>query len=412
MKKKKPAASRARSASTPKSISKSSLFVLALIMVINAVAYGSIIPLLYPYAARFGIGPVGLGLLFASFSFMQLIATPVLGRLSDKYGRKPVLLFCLFGTGLSLAMFAGATTIPMLFIARMIDGVTGGTLSVAQAVVADSTEGNERAKGFGVLMAAFGFGFLVGPALGGLMSQFGLAAPFWFSAVIAMIGTVLGIIFLKETLPPHKRQTSKEPLFNIKALGTALFSPVVGVVLGLSLLSATAQNSFIIGVQSFTNDVLHLSPLQIGLMFTGFGVISTVMQMFGLQWWLARMPSKKTIITISLVGSMITMAGLFLTRTPILFFPILYAFAIISSAIMPMIAALISERTKGEDQGIILGINQSYTSLGQIIGPLLAGLVAARVSIPAIFLLAAVFYLASVITARGLFGQKLVKVDV
>lgn len=397
---------------TKKAASGSTLFVLALVMVINAIAYGSIIPLLYPYSARFGIGPVGLGLLFASFSLMQLIATPVLGRLSDKYGRKPILLACLFGTGLSLALFAMATTVPLLFIARMIDGITGGNMSVAQAVIADSTEGEERAKAFGILMAAFGFGFLVGPALGGVMSQISLTAPFWLSSVIAIIGTVLGVFFLKETLPPEKRQTSKAPLFNFKALFTALFSPTVGVILALSLLTAVAQNTFIIGFQSFTNDALHLSPFQIGLLFTAFGGVGVFMQTIGLRWWLKKMPSKKMVITTSIAGSALTIGTLFWTRSLFIFVPPLYAFAIISSAIMPMIAALISERTKGEDQGIMLGLNASYTSLGQIIGPLLAGAVAARISVPAVFLVASGFYVIALLISRGLFVGKVTKVDV
>ncbi|HEX7017676.1 MAG TPA: MFS transporter, partial [Patescibacteria group bacterium] len=111
------------------------LLMLALVMLVNALSYGTIIPLLYPYASRFGINAFSLSLLFISYSLFQFIATPIIGRLSDKYGRKPLLLLSLGGTSLSLALFASATTVPMLFIARIMDGITGGNMSVAQAVI-------------------------------------------------------------------------------------------------------------------------------------------------------------------------------------------------------------------------------------------------------------------------------------
>src|SRR5258708_2905865 len=184
------------------------LMILMFIMLINALAYGTIIPLLYPYSQRFGIGPAGLGILFASFSLAQFLATPVLGRLSDKYGRKPILLICLLGTSVSLALFASATSIPMLFFARIIDGVTGGNISVAQAVIADSTSGEERAKSFAMLGASFGVGFTFGPALGGLVGSFGLAAPFWLASVLALAGTFLVFIILIQTFPPANQPPS------------------------------------------------------------------------------------------------------------------------------------------------------------------------------------------------------------
>lgn len=147
-------------------------------MLVNALSYGTIIPLMYPYSARFGINALGLSLLFACFSLAQLIATPIIGRLSDKYGRKPLLLLCLGGTGLSLALFASAQNVAMLFVARILDGITGGNNSVAQAAIADSSTGKDRAQAFGLLGASYGFGFLLEPALGGVLSEISLSTPF------------------------------------------------------------------------------------------------------------------------------------------------------------------------------------------------------------------------------------------
>lgn len=181
------------------------LSILGLVMVINALSYGTIIPLLYPYAARFGLSPLGTGLLFSTYSLFQLLATPIIGKLSDRFGRKPLLLGSLFGTSVSLALFASATTVPMLFVARILDGITGGNISVAQAVITDTTSGRERTKSFGIIGASFGVGFLLGPALGGIMSAYSLTAPFWLAASIAFAGSIIGWIVLPETLSNRRR---------------------------------------------------------------------------------------------------------------------------------------------------------------------------------------------------------------
>ena len=374
----------------PKSIphtNNATLWLLAFIMLVNAMAYGVIIPLLYPYAERFGINPVGLSLLFASFSFAQFIATPILGRLSDRFGRKPVLLFCFLGTSISLALFASATSMITLFIARIVDGVTGGNISVAQAMIADSTKGNERAKAFALLSAAFGVGFLVGPTLGGLMSTISITAPFWFSSALALIGTLLGVVILRETLPAHHRQASYKPLFDFKHLAQALFLPLTGTILAINFISSIAQNAFIIGAQSFTNDVLRMTPTQIGLMFGAIGLINIFTQAIGIRVLLNKVSNRKLIVVVSIFLSSISLMLLAWHQSLWPFLIDLMIFSVVLSPIGPIVTGLLSERVKAEDQGGILGINQSYTSLGQIIGPLMAGLVAARLSIPSIFVM-------------------------
>jgi multidrug resistance protein len=389
-----------------KSASKVTLGLLAFIMVVNALSYGTIIPLLYPYSMRFGLNELGLGLMFASFSLAQFIATPIIGRLSDKYGRKPLLLFCLFGTSLSLALFASATNVVMLFVARILDGITGGNNSVAQAIIADSTKGPERAKAFGILGAAFGIGFLAGPALGGVVSQFGLTAPFWLAAILAFIGTLLGVVLLPETLEPHKRQESNKPFFDLKSMAAALFSPSVGLILFITLLVATSQNAFVIGFQAFTNTTLKLDATTIGFIFAAFGLVSVIMQAGGVRLILNAVPSKKKIISISLFASAaMIMAMTFQTTLPP-FMVLILAYTVAFASIFPVLTALLSERTKAEDQGGMLGISQSYLSLGQIIGPLLAGAVATNFGVPLVFVLAAVLSALALLASRYLYIPK------
>lgn len=357
--------------------SNKTLIFLVILMLINALAYGTIIPLLYPFAAKFGIGPTGLSLLFASFSLFQFIATPIMGRLSDQYGRRPLLIISLFGTGVSLIMFGLAQTVWQLFLARIIDGITGGNISVAQAVIADTTKGPERAKAFGMLGASFGFGFLLGPAIGGfLSSQFGMSAPFIFSGVLGMAASVVGYFFLEESLPANVRvHKRKEPLFNLKEMITTLRKPVAGMLILVSLCVSLAFNSFILGSQAMTNDVLHFTSLQLGLFFSGTGLISIIMQAAGVGFLVKTLKSKPKVVILSLFVAGLFGMVLFLAHTLVPFMILSFLFFMSSAPAMPLLSGLLSESVHPDEQGVVLGINQSYVSLGQIIGPILAGAV-------------------------------------
>ena len=392
----------------------SPLALLSFVMVINALSYGTIIPLLYPYASRFGVSPLGMSFLFASFSLAQFFSTPILGRLSDKFGRKPILVICLLGTSLSLGTFALANNFFILFVSRFIDGITGGNVSVAQAIISDTAKGADRAKAFGILGASFGFGFIFGPALGGLMSKVSLTAPFWFAAGLALLGAVLAILLLPETLDPAlkkiERRESVAELFKLKEIYRALFTPFSGVVLLVSFFLAVSLNAMIIGFQAFTVDVLKLNGTQIGLFFSVFGLIGVGMQFLAIGPVMKRFPSKKNILIVSTTLSAVAMVFAFLSRSFVPFFLAMMAFGMVSVFRDPMISSLLIERTRDEDRGGILGINQAYTSLGQIIGPITAGLVS-RVSVSSVFLLSAGYLLISLILSHFLHNHTKEKLD-
>jgi MFS family permease len=298
----------------------------------------------------------------------------------------------------------------MLFVARILDGITGGNNSVAQAVIADSTEGKDRARAFGILGAAFGLGFLLGPALGGVLSNYGLTVPFWFASGLALIGTIAGVFLLKETLPPNSRQTPGSAFLTPKALLEAFVQPLTGIVLIISLFYTIGLNSWIIGFQSFTNDVLELSAQKIGLLFALFGLVTVIMQGWGVGVILKKIASKKRILIGSLFLSVLSVIPMFFTSTFVPFTAFIMIFAIVSSPIGPVISALLSERTKAEDQGGIMGINQAVISLGQIFGPLMAGAVS-QTSIHLIFLLSAMIMLISTVAGKWLYIPSDKKVD-
>ena len=176
------------------------LLVIFLTVFVNLVGFGIIIPLLPFYAQTFGASPLVVGLLFASFSLAQLIATPALGALSDRWGRRPVLIFSLLGTVASFVMLALAHTLTLLFIARIVDGLSGGNITTARAYIADVTEPHERAKAYGFLGAAFGMGFIVGPGLAGLFATISYTAPIWAAAFFTLIATAMAWLWLPETV--------------------------------------------------------------------------------------------------------------------------------------------------------------------------------------------------------------------
>src|SRR5881409_318258 len=180
------------------------LTIIFLTIFVNLVGFGIIIPLLPFYAETFGASPVVVGLLFAVFSLCQLAAAPVLGDLSDRYGRRPVLIFSLAGTVASFVMLALAHSLTMLFLARIVDGLSGGNISTARAYVADITEAKDRARAYGLIGAAFGLGFILGPAISGILAGISYTAPIWAAAMITLAATAVAWFWLPETV--HRAQ--------------------------------------------------------------------------------------------------------------------------------------------------------------------------------------------------------------
>src|SRR5881392_1021363 len=222
---------------------RSPLVVIFTTVFIDLVGFGIVIPVLPFYAegSRFNATPRTVGLLFASYSLMQLIFAPILGRLSDKYGRRPVLLISIIGTGIGFLIIGFANTLWMLFLGRILDGITGGNISTAQAYIADVTTKEDRAKGMGLLGAAFGMGFVFGPAIGGILSRWGINVPFIFAGSLAFANAVLLYFVLPETVTPdHPARVSAASGRGWRQLVVALREPRLAYVLAIYFLGIVA----------------------------------------------------------------------------------------------------------------------------------------------------------------------------
>lgn len=365
---------------------KKTLWIIALIAVVNALGYGIIIPILYSYSHTFGLSDFQNGLLFSIFSVFQFAATPLIGRLSDAYGRRPLLLISLFGTALSFFTMAFAQNAAWLFVARALDGITAGNIPVALAVISDTTEPKNRAKGFGIIGASFGFGFTFGPAISAFTLHLGDAAPFVIAGIVALAAFALTAIFLPET-NTHKGAAVSRRVFDFRHLFHALVDPAIGKTLTVSFLVMLAFSIFIYAFQPMSVQMLHLSPRQISIIFTIMGVIGLVSQGAVIPR-VIKMFGERNVLVYSIAASVITFSVLFVTRSYMLFLATVLVQAFANGFANPVIQALLSREADQKSQGSIMGVNASYQSIGQIIGPI-AGGVMSTIFIPLPFLAAA-----------------------
>jgi len=372
--------------------SDKNLWILVFVCVINSLGFGIIVPVLYAYGKTFGLTGTTLGVLMASFSIAQFFATPVLGSLSDKWGRKPLLAISLAGTCISFLIFAEAQSLMMLFAARILDGLTGGNISVAQAMVADTATAQNRAKRFGILSSAFAFGFVVGPLTGGLFNKLSPQAPFFFAAVISLIGSLLTVFLLKETNPTDKKSRKNfSSKFKFASLVTTLRRNTVGTAIFIGFMLTMAQFAMGIGFQTFSIDILKITPTTMGIFLAAFGVCGIIAQLC-VPLFTKIFPSKQVILWLSTI---LCFAMMFITGFTSVLLPFAVALCIygfFNGLRNPMLNAIIADNIDKSEQGKILGINQSYGSIGQTIGPLTAG-VAAAISVHAVFFLSSFYIL-------------------
>lgn len=341
----------------------------------NSLSFTILIPILYLYGREFGLSDFQTGLLFATYSGAQFIATPIIGKLSDRFGRKPLLIICLAGTVFANFLAGTASSAVVLFFARFLDGITGGNVSVTQAIVSDVTPPEQRAKAFGWFGAVtFGLGFILGPILSLISQQYSLGAGFLASSAIASIALALTLTALPETLKTKSANAGRWFDLGLGNLLTGLSMPKVGILLIINFLIGTTFTIFTFAFQPYYINVLGQDSKSLTLLFVGFGTISVLMQSKGLSLMTQHLSLVK-ILFLGLLGRSLSILLMPTFANIVYFVAVCLLFSAFNSLVQPMITTLISLNAKPEIQGMAMGLNASYLNVSNAFGPVIAGLI-------------------------------------
>lgn len=348
------------------------LFTIFLIVFIDLVGFGIILPLLPFIAEKYAANPLEIGLLTAAYSLFQFIATPVFGRLSDRYGRKKLLIVSQLGSVAGYLLLGVANSLPLLFLSRIIDGATGGNISIAQAYIADVTTKENRAKGMGLIGAAFGLGFIIGPALGGFLAKFGFAAPAYAAAAVGLMTTLATAFFLKETVNVAHAARSPRTRFSFREVQRVLATEPIGLLIVTFFILNTAFSVMQGNFALWTQAAFRFGAEENAWLFTGMGIMSVIMQLRVLPWVVGKFKEAMALkFAIFVLGAGFLLLPL--AVSPIWVLGALLFFSLGQGLSMPTIQAIASERVPKEEYGETLGILQSAGSLGRIAGPILGG---------------------------------------
>ncbi len=364
-----------------------------IVVFVDLLGFGLILPLLPYYASTFGATPAVIGVLVASYAAASLFGAPLMGRLSDRYGRRPVLLLSVAGTFLGYlflgfarpigsfvaSLFAShavnAFIIGVLFLSRMIDGLTGGNITVAQAYITDITDSANRSRGLGLIGSAFGLGFIIGPAVGGFLSSWGYDIPAFAAAAMAFINLISIFFFLPESLVGDQRLLALKqdrPPFTLNAMLEALNRPKVGPLLLVRFFIMLAFAMFQSVFALFAQHRLNLSSQTTGLVLTYVGVLSVLIQGLGIGV-LTRRLKENTIIILSSWLMFVGLVGWAVTPSlPVMLIVIL---PLVGGGwvVNTIITSAITKAVAPEEIGGMLGISTSLESITRVISPTLGG---------------------------------------
>lgn len=333
----------------------------------------------------------------------QFFAAPLLGKLSDRYGRKPVLLISIFGSALGYFLFGIGGALWVLFLSRLIDGFTAGNASIAGAYIADVTEPQDRAKNYGFIGMAWGLGFVLGPALGGLLSEISLNAPAYGAAILSLLSAIVGYFILPESLPAERRETTPLRLADLNPFASILEllrRPAVGGLLMVQCLFFFVFNGNNSMLSVFMIDKFAVQPWQIAVLFAVGGIAMAVMQ-GGLVGPLVQRFRERPLATYSLLIQALATIGIVTVPALWMLYPVSVINSLGTGLIWPTLGALLANSVSHDEQGKVSGVGTALGSLMSILGPLWAGAAYDRIAPAAPFWIGAIlFVLASLLLTR------------
>ncbi|MGB9201223.1 MFS transporter [Methanobacterium sp.] len=316
-------------------------------------------------------------LLTVLYAAAQFIAAPLLGKLSDRYGRRPILLFSLFGSAVGYFIFGIGGALWVLYISRLIDGFTGGNVSIANAYITDVSSEENRTQSLGIIGAAFGLGLIIGPVIGGLLSQISLSAPVYVAGIFSLIATIVGFFILPESLPKNKRETIKlvrKDLNPLSSIGKFITQPILGIFLIVFIIYNFTFSGFTISLPIFLIHKFNIDPLNVaGILFVS-GIVSSIVQ-GGLIGRLDIRFGDKKLLMAGLIIFSIGLIFFFIAPIFWVIYPIIGFISLGLGLTTPTLNSIISKIVSKNQIGEIFGVNTSLNSLMSVFGPLWAGLV-------------------------------------
>lgn len=351
--------------------SKSPLGLIFLTLFIDMVGFGIVIPVLPLYAeGTIQATPTQLSWIVGIYSLLQLVCSPLFGKWSDRIGRKPVLVVSIIGTAIGFVILGSAHTVWMLLLGRIIDGASGGNISTAMACIADVTTKENRSRNMGLVGAAFGLGFMIGPALGGILSKhFGLATPFYFAAGLALLNAFLVWLRLPETLTLESRARAKERA----TIGEVFHGGRTGIIAAILASQLTSVIGFSIMTSLFAlycKERFGYDAAHVGYLLAYVGLLGVIFQ-GGLLRRLLKRPIEKQLAVIGAAVLAASMAALPFTHSLGVLMVVCFGISLGNSFVTPTLNGLASRTTDAHCQGRLLGLMQSAGSLGRFLGPMI-----------------------------------------
>jgi MFS transporter, DHA1 family, tetracycline resistance protein len=360
---------------------RSPLLPIFLIVLVDILGFTIILPLLPFYAEKLGASAFVVGLLVSAYAFCQFFAGPVLGSISDRVGRRPVLIVSQVGTFIGFLILANAGSLWVVFLSRIIDGLTAGNLSLAQAYIADVTKPSERSKSFAVIGIAFGIGFLIGPGISGFLAQYGYSVPIYVGAGLSFCSILCTYFLLPANPPiPEPEEGEAPPLPAGKRLGVFDLGeyrkyferPELKLHLLQFFLFAFSFTTGVSGFALFAQRRLGFGPKEVGYVFAYSGLLGIILQ-GGLIGRLVKKFGERRLVVGGFIAATIGYAGLgFSYDWKVLLFVTLFS-SYGTGVLRPAITSLVTQAAGRQEQGVVLGLTQSITSVCQIVAPLMAG---------------------------------------
>ncbi len=351
--------------------SKRILFSIFLVVFIDLLGFSIILPLLPYYAESFGADELQIGLLVAIYAAAQLISAPLLGRLSDRIGRRPVLLFSVAGNLLSFLLLGFAQNLWMLFTARLLAGLTGGNISVAQAYITDVTDEKNRARGLGLIGAAFGLGFIIGPAIGGILSQNGFSIPAFVAAGLSLLNLIVISAWLGESLTPDRMaalSNRSRPPFTVNAMLNTLRRPLVGPLLHTRFFFALAFSLFQSIFTLYALKRFGLDSTQTGYILAYVGLLSTITQGGLIRIFTQHFDERTLILSATLAMSFGLLGWGLAPSVPILLLALL-PIAVAGGTLNTVLNSALSKSVTPAEIGGTLGLAASLESMTRVLTP-------------------------------------------